>query len=67
MTHILSLVHCRRSDIDPGAVDIARARLAFWTPERHRLALRDAESLRAAVRETGPDAGPQLDLFGGGQ
>jgi hypothetical protein len=37
-------------DIDPGAVDIARARLAFWTPEMHRHVLREAEALRAAVK-----------------
>lgn len=34
-------------DIDPGAVDIARARVAFWTPERHRLELTNAAALRA--------------------
>jgi hypothetical protein len=37
-------------DIDPGCVDIARARLAFWTPERHRQVLADAEALKAHER-----------------
>lgn len=31
-------------DIDPGAVDIARARLAFWTPERNRQVLADGDA-----------------------
>jgi site-specific DNA-methyltransferase (adenine-specific) len=37
-------------DIDPGAVDIARARLAFWTPERHRQVLADDAALKAHER-----------------
>lgn len=55
-------------DIDPGAVDIARARLAFWTPEMHRHVLREAEALRAAVRREKPvvdDFGPLFAAAGG--
>lgn len=59
------------SDIDPGALAIARARCALWTPERHRLELagtiarreqarRKAEEERAAAERRG-----QIDLFGG--
>jgi hypothetical protein len=58
----------RRSDIDPGAVDIARARLAFWTPERHRLELTNAAALRAEEKrqERAAQQG-QLDIFGDSQ
>lgn len=49
-------------DIDPGAIDIARARCAFWTPEMHRHVLREAEALRRAVKRDKPapvgDLGP---------
>jgi site-specific DNA-methyltransferase (adenine-specific) len=49
-------------DIDPGAVDIARARTAFWTPERHRLELRQAAALRAEEkRQEEAAARGQLD------
>lgn len=37
-------------DIDPGAVAIAQARLAFWTPERHRQVLHEREAARALER-----------------
>lgn len=53
-------------DVDPGCVDIARARLAFWTPERHRLerdrgaAVRDAAKAREEAEARG-----QTSLFGG--
>ena len=51
-------------DIDPGAVDIARARTAFWTPERHRLELRNAAALRAEEkRQEAAAARGQLDIF----
>ena len=55
-------------DIDPGAVDIARARLAFWTPERHRLELTNAAALRAEEKrqERAAQQG-QLDIFGDSQ
>jgi hypothetical protein len=45
-------------DIDPGAVDIARARTAFWTPEQHRLALRGAPKKRQEAALVA-----QADLF----
>jgi len=49
-------------DIDPGAVDIARARTAFWTPERHRLELVNAAALRAEEkRQEEAAARGQLD------
>jgi site-specific DNA-methyltransferase (adenine-specific) len=49
-------------DIDPGAVDIARARAAFWTPERHRLELVNAAALRAEEkRQEEAAARGQLD------
>ena len=49
-------------DIDPGAVDIARARTAFWTPERHRLELVNAAALRAEEkRQEEATARGQLD------
>jgi len=52
-------------DIDPGAVDIARVRLAFWTPERHRQVLADATALKAreleAERERALREGPRHD------
>jgi hypothetical protein len=49
-------------DIDPGAVDIARARTAFWTPERHRLELTQAAALRAEEkRQEEAAARGQLD------
>lgn len=38
-------------DADPGAVDIARARLAYWTPERHRIALQNAVALKRQEQE----------------
>ena len=38
-------------DADPGAVDIARARLAFWTQAKHRQVYQEAETLKAAERE----------------
>jgi site-specific DNA-methyltransferase (adenine-specific) len=39
-------------DIDPGAVAIAEARMAFWTPERHRSALRDKSTPKVATPAT---------------
>jgi hypothetical protein len=49
-------------DIDPGAVDIARARTAFWTPERHRLELTASAALRAEEkRQEEAAARGQLD------
>jgi DNA modification methylase len=45
-------------DIDPGAVEIARARTAFWTPEQHRLALRGAPKKRQEAALVA-----QADLF----
>lgn len=49
-------------DIDPGAVDIARARVAFWTPERYRLELVNAAALRAEEkRREEAEAKGQLD------
>jgi site-specific DNA-methyltransferase (adenine-specific) len=49
-------------DIDPGAVDIARARVAFWTPERHRLELTASTALRAEEkRQEEAEARGQLD------
>ena len=49
-------------DIDPGAVEIAKARLAFWTPERHRLELVNAAALRAEEkRQEEAAARGQLD------
>jgi hypothetical protein len=52
-------------DIDPGAVDIARARCAFWTQERHRQVLADATVLKArelqAERERALREGPRHD------
>ena len=52
-------------DIDPGCLDIARARLTFWTPERHRLVLADGEALkaheRAIARERSVKAPPALE------
>ncbi len=53
-------------DIDPGAVDIARARTAFWTPEMHRHVLREADALRAAVKPQKAavdDVGPLFARF----
>ncbi len=45
-------------DIDPGAVDIARVRTAFWTPKQHRLALRGAPKKRQEAALVA-----QADLF----
>ena len=45
-----------------AAVDIARARVAFWTPERHRLELVNAAALRAEEkRQEEAAARGQLD------
>jgi len=56
-------------DVDPGAVAIAQARVAFWTPERHQQALADAEALKIQMaREKGLREGPRHDdlpLFAG--
>ena len=43
---------------DPGAVDIARVRTAFWTPERHLFALRGAPKKRQEAALVA-----QADLF----
>jgi DNA modification methylase len=53
-------------DVDPGAVEIARSRTAFWTPEMHYKVLRDAKVLRAAMRTDAPakaKSTAQLDIF----
>jgi DNA modification methylase len=58
-------------DIDPGCVAIAEARLRFWTPERHRQVLADAEALkaheRAVAREKAVPQHDDLPLFRGAQ
>lgn len=49
-------------DIDPGAVEIALARVVFWTPERHRLERDSAAALRASEkRKREAEARGQLD------
>jgi site-specific DNA-methyltransferase (adenine-specific) len=52
-------------DYDAGAIDIAQARLAFWTPERHReellgiTARREAAAQRAAEERAAVEASGQ--------
>lgn len=57
-------------DIDPGAADIMRARLDYWTPERiaseqKKRPQRKAESAPAPKAPPPPSAPQQLDIFGG--
>jgi site-specific DNA-methyltransferase (adenine-specific) len=57
-------------DIDPGAVHIAQARCAYWTPERHReelagtIARREAVRKKAEAERAAAEARGQLDIFG---
>lgn len=57
-------------DIDPGAADIMRARLDYWTPERiaseqKKKPQRKAKSVPAPKAPPPPSAPRQLDIFGG--
>ncbi len=57
-------------DIDPGAADIMRARLDYWTPERiaseqRKKPQRKAKSVPAPKAPPPPSAPRQLDIFGG--
>lgn len=58
-------------DIDPGAADIMRARLNYWTPERiaseqKKRPQRKAESIPVPKAPAPPPSAPrQLDIFGG--
>lgn len=51
-------------DIDAGAVDIARARTAFWTPERHREELLGITARREAARKKAEEERAAIEARG---